>query len=355
MSRRTFAVALSTLLTLALGLAAAPVHAASAKAEARAQAKHERIVSYWTPARMANAVPRDFAKAQGRFVPAAKGGSKPDKPTGPGGDSGGGSPVTGASWAAGGDVVSGVGKVFFTMGGVNYTCSGSVVDDPASTSYSGEFSLVLTAGHCAYDETDGAFATNWMFIPEYEASPTRTCDGTVHGCWTARGLVVHTAYAGAGGYNATAIKHDWAFAVVGSGGKDGGQLDSEVADLPIVFSRDPEFRHAFGYPAQGKYAGNDLVYCAGDVISDSGMSNETWGMACDMTPGSSGGPWFRAFADGTGELNSVNSYKYTGGPRKNYMFGPKFSTDRTKPVYDAALALYADLAGGIVARDVTAD
>jgi hypothetical protein len=43
-----------------------------------------------------------------------------------------------------------------------------------------------------------------------------------------------------------------------------------------------------------------------------------------MTGGSSGGPWFINFnsANGTGSLNSLNSFKYTSGRFTKYMFGP---------------------------------
>ena len=46
------------------------------------------------------------------------------------------------------------GKVFFTMAGTRYVCSGAVVNDGRAA-----YSLVLTAGHCTYDETGAAFAT----------------------------------------------------------------------------------------------------------------------------------------------------------------------------------------------------
>jgi len=332
MSRRMLTLVLSTALMLVMALAAAgPAQAAPSKAKAREKAGHARVVKYWTPARLANAEPRDFVKTKRGFVPAARGGDKgkPPKDPGDGGGGGGTTTVTGASWTAGGPALKGTGKVFFTMDGSNYVCSGATANDKGRSSYS----LVLTAGHCAYDETNGAFATNWMFIPQYDSAPTRTCGATAQGCWTAVGLVVHNGYASAGGFNTQAIRHDWAFAVVGNGSQ-GGQLDVRVPDFPIAFDAKSEARHAFGYPAAGQYLGNDLVYCAGNVISDSALGNDTWGLHCDMTPGSSGGPWFKTF-DTTAMLNSVNSYKYNGGKKKKYMFGPKFDL-KTKDVYDAA-------------------
>ena len=95
--------------------------------------------------------------------------------------------------------------------------------------------------------------------------------------------------------------------------------------------------YAFGYPAAGKYKGKDLTYCAGAITEDSQVANATWGMACNMTGGSSGGPWLTGVNDQTGstsasQLGSLNSYGYSG---QSVMYGPKFNSD-TKAVYDAA-------------------
>ena len=335
MSPRALSLLVAISLTLVMAVAASGVaQAAPSKDKAKERAKHARIVKYWTPARMANATPRDFVKTNKGFVPAARGGNKPPKePTDPGdGSTAGGTTttVTGASWTQGGPALTGTGKVFFSMAGSNYVCSGATVDDGNRSGYS----MVLTAGHCAYDETTGAFATNWMFIPEYDSSPTKTCTSTEHGCFTATALVVHQNYATAAGFDSQAIKHDWAFAVVGTGSQ-GGQLDALVPDFGIDFDALSESRYSFGYPASGKYAGSDLVYCAGGVTTDSSL--DTWGLRCDMTPGSSGGPWMKDFDTSTrsGTLNSLNSYKYDGGRLRNYMFGPKFGP-KTQAVYNAA-------------------
>ena len=75
----------------------------------------------------------------------------------------------------------------------------------------------------------------------------------------------------AGSFNTQATLHDFAFAVVGPGGKSGtAQLDTTVGSFPITFSGDfsGQKLYAFGYPAAGKYHGNDLVYCAGNVFTD---------------------------------------------------------------------------------------
>ena len=296
--------------------------------------RHEQTIAHWTPARMAAAIPRDFVHHPGRgFVPAAK---PPGTPGGPGGGGGGGGDgtgfTTGASWNAAGVIKERTGKVYFEMDGGAYVCSGTVATDSRIG-----WSLVLTAAHCAYDEANEEFATNWLFIPDFDQSPTFTCANTEYGCWTANALVVHEGYATAGGFNTQATLHDFAFAVVGPGGHDGTQLDGEVGSYPVVipgFTSPGQASYAFGYPAAGKYKGNDLVYCAGSIFEDPYNDELTWGLPCRMTGGSSGGPWLSSFNTSTtgGGLSSLNSYGYSG---VSAMHGPKFNSD-TQAVLNAA-------------------
>jgi V8-like Glu-specific endopeptidase len=310
-SKTVAAAALFTILAL-LPLAVAPV--AAGDGQAKAKAEHQRIVNYWTAERIAGARPRDFVRtADGKFVPMAK----------PGGG-------TGASWTQGGPVVDRTGKVLFTMDGSNWVCSGSAVDDSRN-----DYSLVLTAGHCAYDETNGAFATNWIYVPSFDTSPTFTCANATYGCWTAVGLVVDSGFATAGGFNTQATVHDFAMAVVGNG-TNGTQLDaSPRGSYPIAYPaiNTGDTVHAFGYPAAGRYNGNDLTYCTGPTFNDRYNSNLTWGIKCNMTGGSSGGPWLASFTQaGDGTLTSLNSYRYN--LFKN-MYGPKFNTN-TQAVFTQA-------------------
>lgn len=317
MRRRSAAAIAAILLLAALPAAAAPVLAGES-----ASARHDRIVGYWTSARMQSATPRDFVRtASGQFKPLAKPGT------------GGGGAVTGASWPDGkGEIYRTSGKVFFTMGGSRYVCSAAVANDTRSG-----YSVILTAAHCAYDEVADQFATNWMFIPQYDSSPTSTCANTAYGCWTASALVVHSGYASREGFDDEATWHDFAFAVVAGGGKSGtAQLDSTVGSFGLSFNSFPAGTkmHAFGYPAAERYKGNNLTYCAGPVGYDPSNASKTYRMDCDMTGGSSGGPWLTNFdeATGIGTLSSLNSYGYSG---VRAMHGPFFNAN-TKAVYDRA-------------------
>jgi hypothetical protein len=330
------AVAAFVVLVVAAGSSAAPPQGAG---------KHDRgaVLAYWTAERIARAVPRDVS-------PVRKPSFKPHKmakPQRPGGGGGGdSSSVTGTPWTGGGKVKATTGKVLFTMDGEDYVCSGSVAQDSSAST-----SLILTAGHCVYDESGSGFATNWVFVPDYETggaivtnpdgSHSFTCDTTPFGCWTASALVTTTAWANGAGKLA-AFNHDYAFAVVGAGGKSGQslQLDSVAGANPVAFNvAHPAQVSSFGYPQGSPYNGQKLIYCSGRDIADTWGGTTDYGLNCNMTGGSSGGPWFVNFASGSnpGSLNSVNSFKYTAGKFAKFMFGPYLGAYAQK-TYNAAKA-----------------
>ncbi|MDX1449616.1 MAG: hypothetical protein R3246_11205 [Acidimicrobiia bacterium] len=340
--RRTRSILL--LATAISMLASLTTTAVAAPPELDRQAQHQRVIDFWTHERVAKAIPRDFVfDRAGGFVPAKKP-SNPGKPGG-GGDGGDTSLVTGASWTSGGRVLGTTGKVLFRMGGSYYVCSASVVAD---NSTSDDDAVILTAAHCAYDETNGAFADMWMFVPAYDSAPAPLtasgsfCADTVYGCWTASALTVHSGYANAGGFNDTAVQYDFAFATVYRGGKDANTvLDALVGTHGISYnsvSSGVEV-YSFGYPAAQKYKGDDLVYCRGPVQNPPPNGDPTYRIECGMTGGSSGGPWFASFVNdptngshGTGTLVSVNSYGYRGD---SGMYGPMFNGD-TQTLHTAA-------------------
>jgi len=315
MRKQLLAVAVSGAAALAL---AAPVADAAPK-QGRAsvaavkhldasKAEHDRIVAYWTPQRMRNAIPadrlvadRDKSSATGRVAVGAPTTVKPQAR--PGGGAG-----TGAYYTGGGKVVATTGKVFFSEGGLNYVCSGS---STASTNRD----VVLTAGHCV-NEGPGAYVTNFAFVPAYD-------DGArPYGTFTARSLITTSQWANSGDFD-----YDVGFAVVNPvGGKD---LTDAVGSQAIAFNQARgQTMYSFGYPQASPYDGSDIAWCFGTVIQDTFGGSTDQGMNCNMTGGSSGGPWFVNYDTGTGvgALNSVNSFKYRGGQFKSYMWGPYFGS-----------------------------
>ena len=226
-------LAASTALLWGGSATAAPV-GRNGGSSADARSAHQRIVDYWTPARRASAIPRDVTR------PSERKGK-------PGGGGGGGtsSTVTGATWTrTGAAVEKTTGKVYFTMGGSNYVCSGSAVAGPVN--------LVLSAGHCVWDDAD-SFATNWMF-----------CAGLQQRQQAVRQIGPPPACSPRAGWKAAGgndWKNDAGMAVVTGG--DPGHAWSELGP-----AADDEHHHellqpagavysAFGYPAAQKYKGAD--------------------------------------------------------------------------------------------------
>jgi hypothetical protein len=299
------------------------------------------VIDFWTPTRLDDANTRELVFDKGaksaRVESVRKGGGSGGSTTkGPKQST---TTSTGKSWTAGGLPLAATGKVFFTFGSSTYVCSGSVVTDDKT-----DRSIVLTAGHCVYDQASSQFASNWIFIPAYDSKPKGSCTDPAnpfpYGCWTARSLMVHSDFSSQTSFNAISTQSDWAFAVIGANAS-GAQLDATVGSFAFNESgltATNQAAYAFGYPAASPYSGADLVYCNGNIFADTNNSSATWGLACNMTGGSSGGPWMSAFSTSTnsGALSSVNSYKYSNDSTK--MYGPKFDS-RTRSTLNAALSV----------------
>ncbi|GGO60925.1 trypsin-like serine peptidase [Nonomuraea cavernae] len=220
----------------------------------------------------------------------------------------------GLRWTDGGAVVRTAGRVFFTTAqGRNSSCSGTAVT-------SANESVVMTAGHCV--KLNGAFHRNWVFVPGFDNG--RRPFGT----WVASRLLTTQQW------NVREdINFDVAAAVVAP--LQGRTLTDVVGGQGVAFNQ-PRQRQmfSFGYPAAAPFDGSALIYCSGRAFDDTVMTRDL-GLRCNMTGGSSGGPWFQGFDESTGLgwLNSVNSFKYNFAP--DFMFGPFFG-DEAMAVYQAA-------------------
>jgi len=256
---------------------------------------------YWTNERLERAVPKERVKGK------------------PGGGGGSGGTSTGTAWTGNQNVRNTTGKVFFTMGNTNYVCSGSTVADGNTN-----VSLVLTAGHCVEDGTSGGFATNFVYVPDYEGWAAKSCTNDPTRCFAASRLVTSSAWA-----NSEDFDYDVAFAVV-----NGETLDATWGVNQIGFNLPRgQAMYDFGYPAARPYDGRTLDYCNGVVRND--LYSQDQAMTCSMTGGSSGGPWLLNFntSTGTGIANSVNSFKYTND--SSTMYGPYFG-NYANAVFNAA-------------------
>jgi hypothetical protein len=216
--------------------------------------------------------------------------------------------VAGARWTAGGAVTRTTGRVFFTLDGTDYSCSGSTVA-------SANADVVITAAHCVSDG-QGKWATHWIFVPGYN-------DGREpYGSYPARAF-----FAASGWQHGADENDDVAFVAAGpasggSGGSGGVGFDRKQVRLHVVdvvggqqiqFGSRAATAVLFGYPSVGQYHGRFLDYCDGALSPDPYGSPDA-GIECTMTEGASGGPWFSGFdpLTGLGTITGVTTFRYSG-------------------------------------------
>lgn len=292
---------------LLLGTFATPAAAAPAR-NAKSPAETSK---YWTAERMQSAKPRERAR--------------------PGGGGGGGAadwstfavPLAGGAYA-GADRQNG--KVFMTIDGANYVCSGTAVSASAGVN------LVWTAGHCVTDGP-GHDATNLLFVPGYHngAEP--------NGRWA---FTVLDSTPGWEGQGADRFRYDVGAARVVNVANAGATFAATIGTRPVSFGHDPTGKRvvSHGYPAGGKFNGSEQWACTSPFRRwDTVALLDPMQISCAMTGGSSGGGWFHdadadRVADPGEPLISVNSYGYKG--EKSTMYGPYMAAGgQAQALYDA--------------------
>lgn len=280
---------------------------------ASARVDNTGAAEYWTSDRMLAAVPGEVlaGNALGRLSNPAAGN---DKVTGKdraakvkASKEDSGNP----KFAQAAAPVAHIGKVFFTMAGQDYVCSGNAV-----TSFNE--STVATAGHCV-NGAPGVFAMNFAFVPGYDNG------NAPYGRWTARALYTTPQWE-----KDRNIAFDTGFAVMDK--LNGQTLTGVVGSSDVDFGAERALQYtSYGYPASKPYDGKQLWSCTGTATDDpKNPQFLSQGIPCTMTGGSSGGPWLLD----NGVQNSVNSYGYNGA---GVMYGPYWG-DEIEDVYDLAEA-----------------
>ena len=211
--------------------------------------------------------------------------------------------------------LSTVGKVFFSnRAGQDLVCSGTAV-------VSSNQSVVDTAGHCLY--WNGDWVQNLIFCPLYENGRTP------FGCWAARDLEVPSDWLGA---KPNDYHHDFGMAIVSPNSQGvltdlvggAGWANNQPVNQPY---------YAYGYPAAYPFDGQTRKSCEGSI----GKSWQHGGgtvvsIPCNMTGGSSGGPWFIKIS-GNWYLNGHNDF--TSIIQLGHMFSPYYD-DTWYALYDKA-------------------
>jgi V8-like Glu-specific endopeptidase len=224
-----------------------------------------------------------------------------------------------------------IGRLFFTLGGVDHSCSASVAHPHT----------LITARHCIFNyvaPSGGQFATNVVFYPNWQNGVN-----PLMGAWPARWL--YTWISNAPNYN-----YDIGFIQlfdddrVGCGGSLGANpIEAYTGWLGWEWGFDYTRKHwdAIGYPADPPFDGRWMT----ESESSTGDLNvfgftDTIEIGSDQTGGASGGPWLLYFSPGGGAyVNGVNSFKFTSPDHSNAMNSPQFWQYNYANLRDQALAL----------------
>jgi hypothetical protein len=272
---------------------------------------------------------------------------------GEGGGGSGGTTVVNSPWNGGGVVQTAAGRIYFEMPSnaaqtlwSGYVCSGTVAEDATDGR-----SVIITAAHCVYDDEHKVFARNVLFIPNQDATSgggtDLNCSNDPMGCWAPSFGVVDTDWTTR--TFPDNIPWDYAYYVVGDTGAHTGTavanpaLDITAGDLPVQFTAPATsaFTHALGY----SYSDDpNFMYCA-EPLATEGAAN-WWLGQCDLSGGSSGGPWMQPVDGGNGPIISVNSWGYTTRPG---MAGPLLVGSSASCLFEVAKGQGIDTVAGVAA------
>ena len=205
-----------------------------------------------------------------------------------------------------------VGRLYFNDGYNIYNCTASLIN----------YDVIVTAAHCVYDTDYNYWYGGWQFVPAD---------------WNYASIMPWGYY----NYYSATILSKWASAKKSSKG-----LSSDVAILELYGNGTAPYagyyagwlgyswntstkmvHHAIGYPSN-IFSGISSYICVGESFSNKGGL----GLGCDMTYGSSGGPWILWFTPyqfsypWTAYGNYVNSVVSGGNPSYPTFYGPRFTT-----------------------------
>ena len=184
-----------------------------------------------------------------------------------------------------------VGKIFMTMQGKNYV----------GTAWTIGQSGVFTAGHCVFDKNAGGWASNVLFVPQYDdgSAPrgrwAATCLATLHG-WT------------------DSADHRYDLAAF----RVNGDVRSKTGSLGWIANGRTNYDPitGIGYPAGSPFDGKYMYRSTGHYV---GGTNPIQAYN-NMTGGCSGGPW-AIWQDGIPFATGVNSFRYSD---PQYCYSPYF-------------------------------
>ena len=289
-------------LALAGPAAAAPSGSLTGRPSLSEAAAVARVERFWTPRRMAEAEPLDYASDGGRpFL-------RPGKAEAAGGASASYAPVATPEVPP----YSVEGRIFVKQGNLKGYCSGTAINSPTRQ-------LVLTAGHCVNSgprRGGPPIASGFLeFVPAYNggAAPFGAFVSrreTIRALpqWINHGnpdfdMGAFLTYPNSEGVNVADA--------VGGG-----------ATIALDVGRHQTFK-TFGYPGKKtRMEGCESPYVGDDATTYPFPGPPTMAVACRWAPGASGGGWL--IGDGS-EVNGINTYLLLDD--KSRTFGPYFTKE----------------------------
>lgn len=298
---RRAAMTLAVLLgLLAVGILAPAASQAAGVLTGPSSVTPAEVEKFWTPQRMANAVPLEMrVDGKGGAHPFA---GKPEAPRAAASNARVKTPEI-APYAVNG-------RVFVRQGRLQGFCSGTAINSPTRR-------LVLTAGHCVNSGPDlegnaGAWSQFLEFVPAYSGGAAPFGAFPLQGRPRALPEWVKTGNP----------DFDMGVFLARPNSEGVNVADAVGGGATIVYdlSRHQDF-NTFGYPGQTKR----LRTCPSAYIGDDPETYPlpgppTMAIGCRWSPGSSGGAWM--IAEGT-EIDGITTYLHPGN--KQQAFGPYFS------------------------------
>ncbi|THJ00970.1 hypothetical protein E7Z54_11405, partial [Nocardioides sp.] len=235
-----------------------PALAAPTVATVASPADVDDVLDYWTPARKAGAEPM-VLDADGNRVAARAAAA---------------GHATARTTAT---VPRSAGKLFFTTPQGDAVCSAAAVN-------TAQRDVIITAAHCAHTGpgfllTPPSYYTNFLFVPRYSNG------SAPDGQWVGIRAITHRQW-----IEDEDLAYDQALIEVAPRG--GAKLVDVVGGNGLAWNypaRESDVS-VWGWPAEAPYTGETAHRCTGSTSSFSGTADAK--IACPMTGGASGGPWF---------------------------------------------------------------
>jgi len=260
------------------------------------------IVDFWTPERMASAIPLQPIITKSYMIPFS-GNNQNNEPE---------RILTPSTYVRG--VCSknppAAGRAFFVFNTQTYVCSGSVVNAKNRD-------MVITAGHCVYNTTSKQYATNWIFVPGYNN------DERPDGTFVWRYIETNAEWRNKADYN-----YDVAVVLMNENEQKQHIQDAAGIAFGITLNAAKKVAtNAFGFP-MNMNNGETMSTCAAVSTNPTLFLMSSFKglqISCGMGGGASGGPWCQSYNSNTCTCQQVSVTSFSYALAQGKIHGPHFN------------------------------